>query len=192
MPATAELEAWTGDDGSGNPASKTTASSFRFRTDDSPTTIDTSNPLIVPDSGLNHSFYMSIAVAFSGTFDEVSNIRFHTDGGIGYTLGTNGGVVRGNRDSGDNGVTEANYEEATGTVGSSGDDLGSNHGYFSGQSTPEADISNDTSSSPATIDSNTYTSNTSTKAVVLQADIDTDASSGVQSDETITFLYDEI
>lgn len=192
MAATVDLEAWTGDDGSGNPSTKTTASSFRFRTDDSPTTIDTSNPLIIPDSNLNHSFWMSIGLAISGTYDEVSNIRFHTDGAIGYSLGTNGKVVRGNRDTGDNGVTEAEYEQATGTTGTSGDDLGGNHTFFSGQTTPEVDVVNDTSSSPATIDSNTYTTNQSTKATVLQADVDTDASSGVQSDETFTWLYDEI
>ena len=192
MAATVDIEAWTGDDGNGNPASKTTASSFRFRTDDSPTTVDTTNPLIIPDSGTNHSFWMSVGLAISGTYDEVSNIRFHTDGTIGYSLGTNGQVVRGNRDSGDNGVTESDYEQATGTTGTSGDDLGGNHGFFSGQSTPEVNVENDTSGSPATIDSNTYTSDQSTKAVVMQADVDTDASSGIQSDEDITFLYDEI
>jgi len=190
MAATVEIEFWSG--GSDGSPNKTTASTLRFRTDDNPDLIDTSNPLIIPDSGLNHSFWQHIALAISGTFDEVSNIRFHTDGTIGYTLGTDGKVVRGNRDSGDNGCAEADYDVATGTTGTSGDDLGGNHGFYSGQTTSEADISNDTSGSPATIDSNTYTSNTSTKAVVLQADVDTDASPGIQSDETFTFLYDEI
>ncbi|MDY6788787.1 MAG: hypothetical protein SVV03_02380 [Candidatus Nanohaloarchaea archaeon] len=101
-------------------------------------------------------------------------------------------MVRGARDTGDEGCPEANYNVATGTIGTTGDDLGANHSYYSGQSTPEVNVTNDTSSSPATIDSNTYTTSTSTKAVVLQTDVDTDATSGIQSDETFTFRYDEI
>lgn len=190
MAATVDVEYWSG--GSDGSPNKTSASTLRFRTDDSPDTIDTTNPLVIPDSGTNFSFWQHVALAISGTFDEVMNIRFHTDGTIGYSFGTNGQVVRGNQDSGDHGCSESNYNVATGTVGTSGDDLGANHSFYSGESTPEVNVENDTSGSPATIDSNTYTSSTSTKAVVLQADVDTDASSGIQSDETFTFLYDEV
>lgn len=190
MAATVNTEVWTG--GSAGSPNKTAASTLRFRTDDSPTTTDTSNPLIIPDSGTNYSYWVHLALEISGTFSEVSNIRFYTDGSLGFTLGTAGQVVRGNRDSGDQGCPESSYEVASGTVGTSGDDLGANHGYFSGQSTPEADAFNATSGSPITVDSSTYTSSTSSKAVVLQADVDTDASTGTQSDETFTFLYDEV
>lgn len=190
MAATVESEVWTG--GSDGSPNKTTASLLRYRTDDSPTEQLTSNPIPIPNSGLNHSFWIHNALAISGTFDQVSNIRFHTDGSINFTYGTDGKVVRGNRDSGDHGVPESDYEVATGTIKETGDDLGGNHSYFSGQSTPEVNVENDTSGSKATIDSNSYLSSTSTKAVVTQLDVDTDASSGVQSNETYTFTYDEI
>lgn len=190
MAATVNVEVWTG--GSAGSPTKTNASTLRFRTDDSPSTIDTTNPLIIPDSGTNYSYWMHVALNWSGTYSEISNIRFHTDGAIGWSLGTAGQVVRGNRDSGDHGCPEASYAVATGTAGTSGDDLGANHGYYSAQTTSEADVTGDTSGAKATIDSSTYTTDGSSKAVVLQADVDTDASTGVQPDETFTFTYDEI
>lgn len=192
MAATVESEVWTGgSDGSPNKSTSGTGT-LRYRTDDSPTTIDKTNPLVIPSSGTNYSFWIHNALSISGTYDEVSNIRFHTDGSIGFSLGSSGKVVRGNRDSGDHGCPESSYNMATGTTGTSGDDLGGNHGYYSGQSTPEANVANDTSGSKATIDSSTYTSDGSTYALVTQADVDTDATSGVQSNETYTFTYDEI
>jgi len=191
MAATVVTEVWTGGT-SGSPGSKTNASTLRFRTDDSPTTTDTSNPLIIPDSGTNYSYWVHLALDISGTFSEVSNIRFYSDGTLGWSLGTAGQVARGNRDSGDQGCPEASYDPASGTVGTSGNDLGANHSYFSAQTTSEADAFAATSGSPITVDSSTYTTATSSKAVVLQADVDTDASTGTQADETFTFLYDEV
>lgn len=190
MAATVEVETWTG--GSAGSPNKTTAADFRYRTDDSPTTKDRTNPLVQPDTGQNYSYWQHTALAISGTFDEVSNIRFFTDGSVDWALGTDGYVQRGAQDSGDQGCPEGSYEPATGTTGETGDDLAANHSYFSGQTTPTTNVENDTSGSPATIDSNTYTSSTSTKAVVTQAIVDTDATSGVKSDETFTFRYDEI
>ena len=191
MPPTVNVEFWTGGS-SGSPGSKTDSSNFRFRTDDSPSTIDTTNPVPIPDTGINYSFWIHTAINWSGTYDEISNIRFYTDGSLGYALGTDGQVALGNRDSGDLGCPEASYEPATGTVGTSGDDLGSTHAYYSGQTTSEVDAFSFTSGSPAQIDSNTYTTDGSSYAAVIQADVDTDASAGVQTNETFTFLYDDI
>ena len=190
MAATVETEFWTG--GSAGSPNKTTASTFRFRTDDSPTTTDTTNSVPIPDSGENYSYWVHVALTISGTYSEVSNIRFYTDGTLGWAVGTSGGVNLGNRDSGDLGCPEASYDPATGTTGTTGDELGANHSYYSGQTTSTTDAFGFTSGSPATIDSNTYTTDGSTYAAVLQAVVDTDASAGTQSDETFTFLYDEI
>lgn len=193
MVATVAVEYWNG--GTDGSPTKTSASTFRFRTDDSPATIDNTNPLIVPDTGLNYSYWSHIALAISGTFTEVSNIRFYSDGSNSWTLGTGGGVVRGNRDTGDNGVAEASYEVATGTTGTTGDALDDGtdgHTFYNTQTTPTADAFSDTSGSPATIDSSTITTASSSKAVVLQTIVDTDATQGTQTSETFTFLYDEI
>lgn len=187
---TVNVEHWTG--GSAGSPTKTNATTFRYRTDDDPDTIDNTNPCVIPDSGLNYSFWRHIALNWSGTYDEISNFRLYTDDTLFSGLGTNGLVQRGNRDSGDQGCPEDSYEPATGTVGTSGDDLGANHGYFSGQTDSTADLSNATEASPIQIDSTSYTTDGSSYALADQVVIDTDASSGTKSSETFTFLYDVI
>jgi hypothetical protein len=187
---TVNVEFWSG--GSAGSPTKTNASTYRYRTDDDPDTIDNTNPCVIPDSGLNYSFWRHIALNWSGTYDEISNFRLYTDGTLFSGLGTDGEVQRGNRDSGDQGCPEASYEPATGTVGTTGDDLAANHPYYSGQTTSVANLANATSGSPITIDSSTYTTDGSSYALVDQVVIDTDASSGTKSSETYTWQFDVI
>ena len=194
MVATVNVEIWKGGS-DGSPGSEVTVTQIRFRTDDNPDTIDSTNPIPIPTSGFNYSFWVHVCLTFSGTFTEISNIRHYCDGSIDWTLGTNGELRRGNRDSGDHGCPKASYEVATGTVGTTGDAIedGTNgHSYYNGQTTPTVNIENDTSTSPAVIDSNTYTAAGDSYAVVLQVKVDTDATQGAQTAETLTFMYDEI
>lgn len=193
MTATVVVEYWNG--GSAGSPTKTSASTFRFRTDDSPATINTTNSLVKPTSGQNYSYWVHVALAISGTFTQVDNIRFYTDGTISWTLGSTGNVRIGTRDSGDEGCPVANYEPAAGTSGTTGYSLedGTNgHDYYKSQSTPVTTATTFTSGSPATIDSTAHTSAESSKAVVLQVKIDNDATQGSQSSETFTLIYDEI
>jgi len=193
MVATVAVEFWaTGSDGSPN---KTSAATLRFRTDDSPNTIDNTNSIVIPTAGSNFSFWQHVALAISGTFTQVDNIRFHSDGTVGWTFGAAGELSRGNRDSGDHGCTEANYDVATGTPATTGDEINdavNGHGFYEPETVSTADVDSDTSGSPATIDSAAHTSSESSKAVVLQVKLDSDATLGAQSSETLTFLYDEI
>ncbi len=190
MAATVAVEYWNG--GSAGSPTKTSASTFRFRSDDSPATIDNTNPLVIPSSGQNYSYWAHIALAISGTFTQVDNIRAYSDGTIGWTLGTTGQVRRGNRDSGDNGTPEASYDVASGTSGTTGDDLETAHSYYSAQTTKSSNFASDTSASPVTVDTTAHTSAASSKALVLQVKVDNDATLGSQASETFTFLYDEI
>lgn len=187
---TVNVEFWTG--GSAGSPTKTNASTFRYRTDDDPDTIDNTNPCVIPDTGLNYSFWRHIALNWSGTYDEISNFRLYTGGTLFSGLGTDGEVQRGNRDTGDQGVPEASYEPASGTVSTTGDDIATTHPYFSGQSTPTANLSNATSGSPITLDSTTYTTDGSCKALCDQVVVDTDASSGTKSSVTYTVQFDVI
>jgi hypothetical protein len=85
--------------------------------------------------------------------------------------------------------------QATGTAGTTGDELGATHTYYSGQTTKTVSVASDTSASPATIDSTGVTTAGKTKGVVLQVKVDTaanGATSGVQTAETLTFKYDVI
>lgn len=169
----------------------TVVTSVRLRTDDA-NTADLTNPVVFSASSQGRSYWASIRLAFTGTFSQISNIRHYSDGTIGWTFGTAGKLYRGNRDSGDIGVPDGSYQQASGTPGVIGNDLETSHAYFSGQTTKSKNVNNDTSSSPATVDSTSYTSAGHSKHIVLQVLVDTDATQGVQSAETLTFMVDEI
>lgn len=152
-------------------------------------------PVPIPTSGFNYSYWKHVCLNITGTFTKVDNIRHYSDGAIGWNFGTNGALLRGNRDSGDHGCPQANYDQATGTQGTTGDYIGdatNGHSYYKDQTTPTANVANDTEASPALIDSEGRTSAGRTKFIVLQVKVDTDASSGVQPAETMTWKYDVI
>jgi len=168
-----------------------TVSNVRFRADDANTS-DLTNPCII-DTVLRHSFWANVCIVPSGTFTQVSNIRHYSDGAIGWTFGTNGGLFRGNRDSGDKGVPDGSYQQATGTAGTDGDPIETTHTYYSGQTTKTTNIQSDTTGSPALIDSSLITvASTRSKHIVMQVRVDTDGTSGVQATETLTWRVDEI
>ena len=152
-------------------------------------------PVPIPTSGFNYSYWKSVCLGITGTFTKVDNIRHYSDGAIGWNFGTNGELRRGNRDAGDQGCPDASYERALGTEGTTGytiEDGTNGHDYYLGQTTPTANVGSDTAGSPATIDSDGLTSAGKTKHVVLQVKVDTNATSGVQTAETLTFKYDVI
>jgi len=190
MAATVAVEVWNA--GTAGSPSKNDDDALRFRTDDSPGTRDATNPCIIPSSGTSWSYWVHVALAMSDSFTQINNIRHYSDGTINWTLGTGGMVLRGNKDTGDNGVAEGSYEVAAGTEGTTGSELASDYTWYSGETTKTANITSDTSGSPATIDTTDYSSADSSKAIVLQAQIFNDATQGTQAAETFTWLYDEI
>jgi len=189
MAATINVEEWTG-----VTPDKNTITSARYCTEDNHNP-GTDNPCVVPSSGFNYSYWKHHALAISGTFTKVNNIRWYTDGTIGWTLGTDGKLLVGIRDAGDNGCPEASYEQSAGTQGTTGyymDDGTNGHDYYKDQTAEPADATDYTSASPLTIDSTDYTTADSADAVVTQVKIDDDATQGDQDNETFTFIYDEI
>jgi hypothetical protein len=160
-----------------------------------------SNPCVVPTSGLNYSYWKTHNIAFSGTFTQISNIRWYTSGSIATTwaLGTDGYLAVGIKSTGDNGLPIASYEVAAGTLGTSGTwmDTSSSvgHSYYrtgSSNYAAPADADDYTSASTLLIDSGPYTSAGASKCVVTQVVIDTDATQGDKANETLTYRYDEI
>lgn len=191
MAAVYAVQRYTGS-GSGSAA---TVTNVRLRTDDANTS-DLANPCII-DTVVRYSYWASVNLNITGTFTQVSNVRHYSAGDLNtWTLGTAGRIQRGNRDSGDIGCPLASYQQAAGTVGTTGyaiDDAVNGHTYYNGQTTKVTNLNSDTSGSPATIDTSLYTTNPSnTKFVVYQAKIDTDATQGVMSAKTLTFKVDEI
>jgi len=189
MAATVDVQ-----EGNGSPVTWTTITTARFCTTDSYNP-GTSHPCVIPTSGFNYSYWKHHCLNLSGTFTQISNIRFRCDGSIDWTLGTDGELRVGTRDSGDNGCPEANYQQASGTEGTTGhpiEDTTNGHSYYNGQSSPTSNIENYTAGSELIVDSTEYTSASRTKSVVLQVKIASDATQGEQPDESLVFLYDEI
>jgi len=173
----------------------TTLTSARYCTDDDATP-GLSNPIPVPASGsFNFSFWKSHCLDISGTFTQVNNIRWYTDGTINWTLGTSGRVYVGTKDTGDNGCPIANYAQATGTVGTTGHDIwdaANGHPYYKDETTKYTEAVSYTSASPLTVDTTNYTTASKSKIVVTQVSVDDDATQGAQPAEVYTFRYDEI
>jgi len=181
-------------EGNGASVSWTIVTTPRFCTEDN-NNPGTTNPIPIPDADYNYSFWKNFTLAISGSFTLINNVRHYCDGTIGWSLGTNGEVRRGNRDSGDHGCPEGSYEQALGTVGTTGytiEDITNGHDYYNGQTTKTTNIESDTSSLPADIDTTDHTSAENTKHIVLQVKVATNATRGAKTPEEFTWLYDEI
>lgn len=189
MAATVDVQ-----EGNGSSVSWTTVTAPRYCTADN-NNPGTANPCVVPSAGSYYSYWKTHSLALSGSFTKINNIKWYTDGTIAWDLGTGGKVVVGVRDTGDNGCPVASYDQATGTGGTTGDymDDGTNgHTYYKDQTATPADVTDYTSGSVLSVDSTDYTSAGTTKAVVTQVKLATDATQGAKSAETFTFRYDEI
>lgn len=154
----------------------------------------TANPCVVPNSGLYYSWWKHHVVKFSGSFTTISNIRWYSSGNPSWSLGTNGKVVVGVRDTGDNGCPTANYEQAAGS-GNTGyvlDNATSGHDYYKDQTDPYNQVGDYTESAKLTVDSTEYSSAGRSHSVVTQVFIDDDATQGEKSDTTFYFLVDEV
>ncbi|MEA3432061.1 MAG: hypothetical protein U9R01_05215 [candidate division WOR-3 bacterium] len=113
--------AYGGSDGAPTYTSNLIDVGFRFRSDDSPATLDLTNSIRIPTSGFNYSYWVHLCLDISGTFSQINNIKFYCDGMIGWDYGTGGAILVGIRDTGDNGCPVASYDKATGTEGTTGD-----------------------------------------------------------------------
>jgi hypothetical protein len=200
MVATVIVEQATGGSDGTPGAENTIATSTRLQTADQFDITDTTYPVPIPAAGFNYSYWITVYLEITGgTFTQINNVRFYSDGTIGWNFGTGGELRRGNRDSGDQGhAMNTEYDVATGTQGTTGHSIedGTNgHDFYNAQTTKTADVEGDTSGAPATVDSGNHTIAEKCKAIVLQVKLDTagnGASQGEQTDETLTFMYDEI
>lgn len=191
MAATVNVE-----EGNGSGPTWTVITSGRYCTTDSYNP-GSNYPCVVPTSGNNYSYWKHHRIAWTGIGTQISNIRWYTPGNVASTwqLGTGGQLMVGLRDSGDHGCPTANYQQATGTQGTTGHyikDATNGHAYYNSQAATPGNADNYTSASPLTVDTTVYTDNGASKSVVTQVNLATDATQGDKSNITFTFLYDEI
>jgi len=72
--------------GAGENATDKTSGTYRFKTADD-ATVDSNNPIGVPGAGSSWSFQKFLRLNFTGTFTNVSNLRYYTDGSNGFGTG---------------------------------------------------------------------------------------------------------
>jgi len=155
------------------------------------------DPCVVPAADFSWSYWKSTEIAWSGTYTQISNIRWFTSGNVAsnWALGTGGKLMVGIRDAGDNGCPRVSYEQAAGDQGVTGydiDDAVNGHDYYKDQTAPPADADGYTSAAPLTVDTAVYTVDGYSDHVVTQLKIASDATQGDKPNETLTWRYDEI
>jgi len=181
MAATVKIFRITGASGSTTDTDITSINT-RLLADDTHTTAGTTNPVRIPTTGTNYSYWATLRLKVTSNTANatISNMKWYTDGT--NNLGTGVGL---------NVAAASAYVQATGTQGTTGDEMSANH---TGLITSVTGAFNYTSSNPLSINtSNTGTSSTGYIGdyVVLQLTVDSTASTGATPQETITFQWDE-
>jgi len=185
-----------GADGGAGATENEIATSTRLQTKDQFVIDDTTYPVPIPAADFNYSYWIHAYLKITGgTFSKINNVKFWCDGSIDWLFGTSGELRMGNRDSGDKGAPmDTEYDVATGTEQTTGDEIEhatNGHDYYNGQTTKTVDVETHGSGNKAVLDSSDHTVTGKCKAVVLQVKVDTNATQGEQTDETLTMSYDE-
>lgn len=180
MAATVTIRRWTG--ASGSPTkTDITAAKTRMKTADDGT-VDTNNPIPIPSSGTNYSFWccgrLSADTSPAGT---INNLKWYTDGT--NSLGT-GVTAKGN--------TATGYVQATGTVGTTGNVLNTTN--YSTLAAATSDIFTFTSAAPKSVTGTISNPTTGDFGdfMVYQIEVGTTAGAGTTPAETFTWQTDYI
>jgi hypothetical protein len=161
---------------------------IRFKRADN-ATIDNQNPIPVPPSGTNYSRWKQLYLKVTGgTFTQIDNIRFYSDGtnyGTGVTLKVGLQFPTNNSGSPGSGYEVADTDDQ---------DMVNYHGSI----TSDADAFNYTEGSPLSGPSISESgsvidaTNEMSDYIVFQLEVVNGASAGDLTDETFTLKYDEI
>jgi len=178
MAATVTIRRLTG---SGPTSTDITGINTRANAEDAHSTAGTTNPIQIPASGTNYSYWvvtqLSADTSPAGT---INNLKWYTDGANGFGTGV---TCKMN--------TATGYVQATGTPGTTGTQLTTgNYATLAGAPT---DAFGFTSGSPKSVTGSI--SNPSTGAfgdrVVYQIEVGSTAGPGATASETFTWKYDE-
>lgn len=182
MAADVQIRRWTGSSG-GPTKTNVTSINTRANAEDTHTTAGTTNPIQIPGAGTNYSYWVSTRLfANSAPSGVIDNIRWHTDGTANFGTGVDANVA----------AATATYTQATGTAGTTGNQL-TTVAYtaltmapvdaFSSYPNATTNLAVSGSVSMATGDFGNF--------VVYQLTVGTTAGPGATSMETFTWLYDE-
>lgn len=185
MAATVKIMRLSGSIGGGASPDYTdkTSASIRASTSDVPSP-GTSNPIPIPSSGCNHSFWVTTVLYTACPADNsLTNLFWYTDGT--NSFGTGVECLVNNASS---------YVQATGAAGSSGSLLGT--ATHAGVQTAASDAFTYTSNAASKLSisgslDNTTGASAGDEFVVWQLNVGSTAGAGNVTEETWTFAYDE-
>lgn len=166
---------------------------LRFKTADD-ATIDAINPIPIPTTGVNNSFWKQIYIEVTtGTFTQIDNVQFYTDT---TNFGTGIATFVGDQVAVKNSGSNAGYDVATGVVGTGGDAMETGANKHTDLTSRTDAFSFGTACTKAITISEAGTlinaTGESTDYLICQMEVGTTAGPGNLADETWTFQYDEI
>ncbi len=184
MAANVIIEEWNGTGGSETRTDKTSGT-IRFKNADN-ATADLSNPLVVPGSGQEYSYEKWVRLAIEGgAFTQVDNLQVYTDGANNFGAGIKVWHALAGAYMTPVIPNESNDPPQSPAAGSPQEDM--------------ADLFALTSGSPGDLDAinaGPFTDGSPLEAIgdwiVMVMEVETTASNGVLTAETLTFSYDEI
>jgi hypothetical protein len=168
------------------------------------TTAQTTNPVIIPSGAgagygatdWNYSYWKHVCLDFAGSGFIITNINHYSNADITWTFGTGGALNRGCKNGTKGTVAQgcptANYLQAVGTAGTTGNPISTSHTYYNGGGGDGvASVNSDTSASLALIDAGPISAAGKSNMIVLQAKVGYDSTQGTQTAKTLTWQYDE-
>jgi hypothetical protein len=163
--------------GAGPTRTAITSINTRANADDQHTTGGTTNPVKIPTTGTNYSYWVSTQLeVISGLSGTIDNLKWFSTGSVGTGLGIVGNDA-------------SSYVQATGTVGETGIVLNTtNH---TGLTATPVDVFTFTSGSPKSVPGTTTTSGPFGNNFVYQFTVGATAQPGATSQPTFTWQYDE-
>jgi hypothetical protein len=182
MPATVIINRLTG---AGPTKTDITSIKTRANAHDAHAPTDTTNPIRIPPSGTNYSYWVNTRLEVTGAPDTgIDNIEWYTDGSNNFGTGT-----------GMNVLTATVYSQATGVEGTSGTEL-TKANYDAGPGTANNDLtdafSHNAGSPKAVAGSIGASTGDLGDLVVYQLTVISTADPGeLDVDETLTFTFDE-
>jgi len=207
MVATVVIKEVTGPEASPTYTLKDESNPSRYYTADLADSDSTAYPIPIPDSGINRSFWKSHCLDItSGPDTYIKNVRYYqtwtTSPNADWSLGTGGDLIVGVSSSTvedcrtlSQGCPISNYDQATGTVGQTGDPIETTHSYYSTTAGKKMSITNfDSLDNALMVQSGQVVGAGETGKsylVVTQVLVGPGATQGLKPDRTATFVYDE-
>ena len=159
-----------------------------------------SNPIPIPDSGHNPSYWKThflwISGQNAGTYDftYISSIRWYCDGDLfNWTSDDSKGMVVVLKPDAEYGLLSGNYDQATGEIGTSGCKLTDHTAWAASSNAEEASaLGSAFSVDNRKIEPKDGVGFVYSKALVHQAWIGASAESGNPGTETYTWVWDEV